>query len=250
MAENKKLQVPEEALKALGIDIEKLKEDPKTWEALEKGEKTKLLSLKGECAGRSIHFAAKIHLWEDNNGQVRPYIHSVYSKVPLGEYKNHEFSKKEMSMLVNKGQIDDPVMLKFGDKEYKCLVGVDPETREIVHVLCSNINLSDTILGVNVTKEQKEIIKNGGKILLEGLKDKDSMKKYDAIVSFSFAKNPGKGGISFRTPTAKELQELRVSSGKSEGKKEPVNKEQKKTLKSKVSTQQQKTVSPQKGHKL
>ena len=176
-----------------------------------------LLSLKGECGGKTIYFAGKIHLWEDKNGDVHPYIHTVRPQISKGEYKGYAFSKEEQDMLLNNGQISNPINLTFGEKTYACLVGVDPETKEVIHTLCSNIYISDEILGRRISLEEKQKIQQGQEIFLQGFTNKSTGEKFDAVVSFSFSKNSGEGGLTFKKPTPNKLQELRIASGLSEG---------------------------------
>ena len=212
------LQIPEEKLIALGIDVVYLKEhDPATMQALESGRKTKLLSLTADFGGQKINTAAKIHLWEDANGEVIPFIHTVRPTVNLKslESKGQMFAPDEVTMLLDKtnGMLPYPLELNFSGKRVDCLIGVDFETREIVFKPVSNVFVPKAILGVDISQGQKEIVQNGGKILLTGLTPKEG-DPYNAIVHYSFNKNNGDGGLAFKVPTPKLIQEVRLSEGK------------------------------------
>lgn len=224
MAQEKKLIIPTEVLNGLGLNMTALEKDEETLRALESGAKTKLLQVKGVCNGKEIPFAARIHLWEDATGAVHPYIHPVQPTLYLGKYKGHEFTKEEKSMLLQDDMITHPVNLKFKDKEVSCLVGVDKDTKEIVHVPTSNVYIQDKLLGVNISKEQKEIIKNGGKIYVPEF-TRTNGETFASVLQFSFSKNNGAGGLLFRTPTPKLIQEARVTAGMSEGKEKEKSKE-------------------------
>lgn len=232
MAKNEKnLQVPEEVLTSFGIDVETLKKNEKIWSALTKGEKTPLLSLKGRVGERNIPVSAKLHLWENTEG-VQVSIHPVQSSINLRPYKGHEFTAAEKAMLLSsdQAQISHPVELTLGSKTMPCLIGVDQDTKEIIHLPTQNVYVPEKILGIPISKEMRETIQNGGKILMEGLKKEE--KKFDAVVSFSFATNNGKGSLVFPSPTPKLLQEVRISAGLSDGKteKKDIRKEETKTV--------------------
>ena len=229
--EVKKLQVPEEDLKALGLDVNYIKEhDADTWKALESGKKTKLLSLTADFGVQKISTAARIHLWEDAAGNVKPYIHTVRPTVNLSPYKGYEFSKEDMGMLLNENRhmLNHPVMLKFGEKNIQCLVGVDKETNEIIHIPTNNIYIHNECFGREISPEEKTILKNGGCIYgTFQFNDKEEPK--EAIVRFDINKNNTQGGLKYLTPNPRLIQEARAySSGIKVEHKEKVSKEEKK----------------------
>ncbi len=216
--QKKTLQIPEEKLIALGINVEYLKEhDPATMQALENGRKTKLLSLTADFGGQKINTAAKVHLWEGVNGEVTPFIHTVRPMVNFKslESKGQMFAPDEVTMLLDKktGMLPYPLELNFSGKRVDCLIGVDFETNEIVFKPISNVFVPKAILGVDISQEQKDIVQHGGKILLTGLTPKDG-DKYNAVVHYSFSKNNGDGGLAFKVPTPKLIQDVRLSEGK------------------------------------
>lgn len=234
MAKKEALQIPEETLKALGIDLDYLKEkEPKTIEALEGGKRTPLLYVDGIFGDQKRRTAARIHLYENKEGKIEAYLHTVQPKVSLKplEAKGFEPTNKEAAMLIDGNTLPYTVELKLGEKDVDCVVGVDPETREVRYIPKTAIHISETILGVDLSKKDRDIIRQGGKVHVEGFTPKEEGEKFNAVVSFSFSKNNGEGGIVIQTPTPKLLQLARLSAelseGKGEKKDEDIKKEQK-----------------------
>lgn len=204
-----KIQIPK-TLEEIGIKVENLDEQDRAM--LENGEKSRLFNdLKIKLpSGKEVPFAGKIHLWKDQDGNVQYYVHSVRAEPILSKYQGYEFNQEEQKQLREQGQVDHPVVLSFKGKEHTCMIGIDPETREVMHVPCQNIYIPPTILGRKISDDERMAIQKGGKVYLENLQKEG--KTFDAIVSFSFSKNPGKGGLSFKTPSPTELQTIRKGS--------------------------------------
>jgi hypothetical protein len=73
-------------------------------------------------------------------------------------------------------------------------VSLDKETNTIATMSANKLSVSDTILGVELSQEQKDNLKQGNPILLKGLNAKDGGEKWDAVVSVdALAK-----GLSFK----------------------------------------------------
>jgi hypothetical protein len=62
-------------------------------------------------------------------------------------------------------------------------VSLDKETNTIATMSTNKLSISNTILGVELTQEQKDNLKQGNPILLKGLNGKDGIEKWDAVVS-------------------------------------------------------------------
>ena len=120
----------EEALKDVGINVASLKANERVWEQIEAGLKTDMITLtvKLKNVDREIPMAARIHLYENKDGKLDIFIHSVRNRIDVGQHKGHEFTKAEQSQLFNNAQLDHPVLLKLGDRLESCLVGIDKGT--------------------------------------------------------------------------------------------------------------------------
>ena len=62
-------------------------------------------------------------------------------------------------------------------------VSLDKETNTIATMSTHKLSISDKILGVELTAEQKDNLKAGNPILLKGLNAKDGGENWDAVVS-------------------------------------------------------------------
>lgn len=211
--EMKKIEIPEGLFEKYGLSNDELKKNPEIWEALISGKKTPLLTLKVNVEGTQLPVAAKLRVYEDK-GNIHGYVHTVNANVDLRPYKDHAFSKKEMGMLLSEeGQIKYPINLRFGEKEITCLVGIDKDTKEIIHKPIAMIPVRSEIMGVDMTPHKK-ILQNGGKVYIENFTRSDGTK-FSAVVSFNLHKD----GLTFQTPTPTLLQDVRVAIGKAEEKK-------------------------------
>ena len=90
----------------------------------------------------------------------------------------------------------------------QCLVGVDRETKEIIHVPVENIHVKNNLLGAEVKEEQIAIIKNGGLIVVEGMV-KNGATLEPMAIRFDLNKDVNWGALSFTKATPELLQEAR-----------------------------------------
>ena len=73
-------------------------------------------------------------------------------------------------------------------------VSLDKETNTIATMSTHKLSISDKILGVELTTEQKDNLKAGNPILLKGLNAKDGGENWDAVVSVDAVSK----GLSFK----------------------------------------------------
>lgn len=73
-------------------------------------------------------------------------------------------------------------------------VSLDKETNTLATMSASKLSVADTILGVTLTEQQKENLKQGNPILLKGLTAKDGGENWDAVVSVDALNR----GLSFK----------------------------------------------------
>jgi hypothetical protein len=64
-----------------------------------------------------------------------------------------------------------------------CYENLDKETNTIATMSAHKLSVSDKILGVELSQEQKDNLKQGNPILLKGLNAKNGGEKWDAVVS-------------------------------------------------------------------
>jgi hypothetical protein len=73
-------------------------------------------------------------------------------------------------------------------------VSVDKETNTIATMSTNKLSINNTILGVELSQEQKDNLKQGNPILLKGLNAKDGGENWDAVVSVDAVSK----GLSFK----------------------------------------------------
>ena len=90
-------------------------------------------------------------------------------------------------------------------------VSLDKETNTIATMSANKLSIGDKILGVELTQEQKDNLKQGNPILLKGLNAKDGGENWDAVVSVdALAKGLSFKKVDLNIP--KELLGVQLSS--------------------------------------
>lgn len=204
-------RVPVETLKEWGFNVESIQRNDEIWNDLESGRKTKQLlrfSIKLNNMDKEVPVVCRVHLYEDKDGKVIPFLHTVRASIDASNYKGHDFTKAEAEELFKKGQIRKPVLLQIGNNTKPCLVGVDRETKEIIHVPVENIHVKNNLLGAEIKEDQIAIIKNGGLIVVEGMV-KNGVPLEPIAIRFDLNKDVNWGALSFTKATPELLQEAR-----------------------------------------
>ena len=83
-------------------------------------------------------------------------------------------------------------------------ISLDKETNTLATMSANKLSLGDFILGVKLTDEQKENLKQGNPVFVKGLQGKDGAENWDAVVSVDAVKK----GLSFKKVSLKIPSEI------------------------------------------
>ena len=177
--------------KKIGISKEVLQKTGNLEKFL-KGEKTDLLSIQVKNGTIMQLGEAKIRLARDSSGNCSFVVHGVRKELNIPKaIGGYHLSDADIKNLKEHGTIFKAVGMSYQNKQYNGYIGVDQQTKEVVVLPQSKININDTIKGVKITKQQKEDLENGKVVYLQGMKSPKG--EFDAYVSV----NPGTGNLRF-----------------------------------------------------
>ncbi|WP_172914980.1 DUF3945 domain-containing protein, partial [Capnocytophaga canis] len=176
-----------ETLNNLGISKESL-EKRNLLEPLLKGFKTnELVPVSFNLGSAVTRFDARLSLQQNSEGKVVAAIHGI-RKEPQLQYPffGHEFSdedKKNLLTTGNMGRVVELTNTKTGEK-IPSIISVDKLTNELIALRTEFIKIPDEIKGVKLSEEQKQTLKEGKPLFLEGMQSKKG-EPFNANVQFN-----------------------------------------------------------------
>jgi hypothetical protein len=192
-------------LEKLGCDLAKMKENGDL-QRIQNGQKTEEVY---EVNNPRIHKEgqsekAKISFWLNENGEPIAYTHGVIQNPKFEEFKFkystpegeklegvYKFTPEEQENLRTIGSIGKAVYIPSDDKPMLSIISRDRKTNRLYAMPVDKIKITDDILGVKLTDEQKELLKNGKVIEVEGMKSKFDEKEFAGKVCY----NAERGGL-------------------------------------------------------
>ena len=176
-----------ETLNNLGISKESL-EKRNLLEPLLKGFKTnELVPVSFNLGSAVTRFDARLSLQQNSEGKVAVAIHGI-RKEPQLQYPffGHEFSdedKKNLLTTGNMGRVVELTNTKTNEK-IPSIISVDRLTNELIALRTEFIKIPDEIKGVKLSEEQKQTLKEGKPLFLEGMQSKKG-EPFNANVQFN-----------------------------------------------------------------
>ncbi|WP_392420346.1 DUF3945 domain-containing protein [Capnocytophaga canis] len=176
-----------ETLNNLGISKESL-EKRNLLEPLLRGFKTnELVPVSFNLGSAVTRFDARLSLQQNSEGKVVAAIHGI-RKEPQLQYPffGHEFSdedKKNLLTTGNMGRVVELTNTKTGEK-IPSVISVDKLTNELIALRTEFIKIPDEIKGVKLSEEQKQTLKEGKPLFLEGMQSKKG-EPFNANVQFN-----------------------------------------------------------------
>lgn len=198
------------SIEGFGISREYLK-DKGLLDSMLKGYKTPQLvpiSMKlGDAA--VIKTDARLSFQQSINGPVVLAVHGLRQEPQLQRpFLGHIFSEEDKKNLLETGNMGRSVDLKNRNNEYHpYLVSIDKMTNEIVGTRADKVFIPDKVSGVELTKEEKELLREGKKIFVDGMISK-SGKEFSADLQI----NADRRGIEFIFPK-NDNQNLQIIGG-------------------------------------
>lgn len=160
-----------DTMKNLGVSKEYL-EKSKLIEPLLKGQKTNgLVSVSVNFGGVAISSRARLSLRKTPEGNTVVLVHGMREAPELHKkFFGHEFTDEDKKNLLETGNMGRIVDLKYKTgNTVPSIIQVDKYTNELVSVPTAFINVPDKIGGRELDEAQKQTLKEGKELKLEGM---------------------------------------------------------------------------------
>lgn len=164
-------QIDWETMKNLGVSKEYL-EKRNLIEPLLKGQKTnELVSVSINFGGVAVRSDARLSLRNTPEGNPVVLVHGIREAPELHKkFFGHEFTDEDKKNLLETGNMGRIVDLTYKTgNTVPSIIRVDKLTNEIVSVPTAFINVPDKIGGRELDEAQKQTIKEGNQLKLEGM---------------------------------------------------------------------------------
>ncbi len=208
VAEN---EVNWEELKKLGISKEMLKQK-KCLNTLLNFGKTPLLPVKMDLQGISIDTQARLNLRKSSERKISFAVHGIRKQPEVDKpFYGHKFTDEEKQALLKTGNLGKTIDLKKADgTKLPIYVSIDKLTNEVVGLRVEKIKIPDEIKGVALDDKQKEALKEGKAVFIEGMTSKKGTE-----FSAHLQVNAEKRGLEFKfnnrhKQNHQERQEVRI----------------------------------------
>lgn len=192
-------RIPESEYQKYGIKPENVEGELK---AMSYGYKSPhLVDIKPEIEGVEYPMKARLSLEEQPDGSLKFVPHPQQQQVDLDKpfqgIMLPNDVKENLLATGNAGRIVELEPHTPGEK-VPSLVSIDKLTNRLEAVPLDKLTVSQNLKGAELSPEQQQALKEGKKVLIEGMTSKntigtDNPKKFDAYVQF----NAAKGGYDF-----------------------------------------------------
>ena len=191
-------RIPESEYQKYGIKPENLEGELK---AMSYGYKSPhLVDINPKIEGVEYPMKARLSLEEQPDGSLKftphPYQQQVDLEKPFQGIMLPNDVKENLLATGNSGRVVE-LEPRPGEK-VPSLISIDKQTNRLEAVPLDKLTVSQNLKGVELSPEQQQALKEGKKVLVEGMTSKKTMgtdnpKKFDAYVQF----NAAKGGYDF-----------------------------------------------------
>lgn len=192
-------RIPESEYQKYGIKPENVEGELK---AMSYGYKSPhLVDIKPEIEGVEYPMKARLSLEEQPDGSLKFVPHPQQQQVDLDKpfqgIMLPDDVKENLLATGNAGRVVELEPHTPGEK-VPSIVSIDKLTNRLEAVPLDKLTVSQNLKGAELSPEQQQALKEGKKVLVEGMTSKNSMgtdnpKKFDAYVQF----NAAKGGYDF-----------------------------------------------------
>lgn len=192
-------RIPESEYQKYGIKPEAIKDE---LNAMSYGYKSPhLLDITPNIDGVEYPMKARLSLEEQPDGSLKfvphPYQHQVDLDKPFQGIILPDDVKENLLATGNGGRVIELEPNIPGEK-VPSLISIDKLTNRLEAVPADRLTVSQNLKGTELTPEQQQALKEGKKVLVEGMTSRNTIgtdhpKKFDAYVQF----NAAKGGYDF-----------------------------------------------------
>lgn len=173
-------------LKNFGLSREYLQERG-LLDSMLKGYKTnQLVPINLNFGSAVLRTDARLSLQQSNTGEVVLAIHGIRKQPELERpYFGHIFSEEDKKNLLETGNMGRVVELKGRNGEYiPSFISLDKMTNEVVAMRAENVYIPNEIKGVQLTDQEKNDLREGKKVYIEGMTAK-SGNEFNAHIRVS-----------------------------------------------------------------
>lgn len=173
-------------LKNFGLSREYLQERG-LLDLMLKGYKTnQLVPINLNFGSAVLRTDARLSLQQSNTGEVVLAIHGIRKQPELERpYFGHIFSEEDKKNLLETGNMGRVVELKGRNGEYiPSFISLDKMTNEVVAMRAENVYIPNEIKGVQLTDQEKNDLREGKKVYIEGMTAK-SGNEFNAHIQVS-----------------------------------------------------------------
>lgn len=173
-------------LKNFGLSREYLQERG-LLDSMLKGYKTnQLVPINLNFGSAVLRTDARLSLQQSNTGEVVLAIHGIRKQPELERpYFGHIFSEEDKKNLLETGNMGRVVELKGRNGEYiPSFISIDKMTNEVVAMRAENVYIPNEIKGVQLTDQEKNDLREGKKVYIEGMTAK-SGNEFNAHIQVS-----------------------------------------------------------------
>ena len=173
-------------LKNFGLSREYLQERG-LLDSMLKGYKTnQLVPINLNFGSAVLRTDARLSLQQSNTGEVVLAIHGIRKQPELERpYFGHIFSEEDKKNLLETGNMGRVVELKGRNGEYiPSFISLDKMTNEVVAMRAENVYIPNEIKGVQLTDQEKNDLREGNKVYIEGMTAK-SGNEFNAHIQVS-----------------------------------------------------------------
>ena len=173
-------------LKNFGLSREYLQERG-LLDSMLKGDKTnQLVPINLNFGSAVLRTDARLSLQQSNTGEVVLAIHGIRKQPELERpYFGHIFSEEDKKNLLETGNMGRVVELKGRNGEYiPSFISLDKMTNEVVAMRAENVYIPNEIKGVQLTDQEKNDLREGKKVYIEGMTAK-SGNEFNAHIQVS-----------------------------------------------------------------
>lgn len=173
-------------LKNFGLSREYLQERG-LLDSMLKGYKTnQLVPINLNFGSAVLRTDARLSLQQSNTGEVVLAIHGIRKQPELEHpYFGHIFSEEDKKNLLETGNMGRVVELKGRNGEYiPSFISLDKMTNEVVAMRAENVYIPNEIKGVQLTDQEKNDLREGKKVYIEGMTAK-SGNEFNAHIQVS-----------------------------------------------------------------
>ncbi len=173
-------------LKNFGLSREYLQERG-LLDSMLKGYKTnQLVPINLNFGSAVLRTDARLSLQQSNTGEVVLAIHGIRKQPELERpYFGHIFSEEDKKNLLETGNMGRVVELKGRNGEYiPSFISLDKKTNEVVAMRAENVYIPNEIKGVQLTDQEKNDLREGKKVYIEGMTAK-SGNEFNAHIQVS-----------------------------------------------------------------